>query len=101
MAQFEGTIEEFMRFIGPHARIMVWNITQKHRKRLGKCEECSSTVKLEAAHVKGKERPKIISYILSNFIENDIIKVNLQEFEDLFIKAHNPIEKTIKILCND
>lgn len=101
MAQFEGTIAEFMRFIGPHARIMVWNLTQKRRKQIGQCEACSSITKLEAAHVKGKERPKIISYILNNFIEDETIKINLQEFEDLFIKAHLPIEKTIKILCND
>lgn len=99
MAQFEGTIEEFMRFIGPHARIMVMNITRNYRKKVGKCEECASPNKLESAHVKGKERPKIISHILSNFIEDDIIKVNLSEFEDLFIDAHTPIEKTIRILC--
>jgi hypothetical protein len=77
MAEFAGKIEEFMRFIGPHARIVVWNMTEKHRKQIAKCEECSSTNRLEAAHVKGRERPKIISDILSNFLEDGIIKVNL------------------------
>ena len=100
MAQFEGTIAEFMRFIGPHARIMVWNITQKHRKKMGKCEECASTIKLEAAHIKGKERPLLIANILSQFLEDDLIRIDLNEFENRFIEAHLPIESTIRILCN-
>jgi hypothetical protein len=100
MAQFEGTIEEFMRYIGPHARIMVWNITQKHRKKIGKCEECDSTSKLEAAHVKGKERPLLIANILSQFKEDEVIRIDLNEFEERFIEAHLPIESTIRILCN-
>lgn len=100
MAQFEGTIKEFMRFIGPHARIMVWNISQKHRKKIGKCEDCGSTIKLEAAHVKGKERPLLISSILSQFLEDDMIRIDLNEFEERFIEAHLPIESTIRILCN-
>src|SRR5205823_2900398 len=100
MAQFEGTIEEFMRFIGPHARILVWNITQKHRKKIGKCEDCASTVKLEAAHVKGKERPLLIANILSQFKEDEVIRIDLSEFEERFREAHLPIESTIRILCN-
>lgn len=100
MAQFEGTIVEFMRFIGPHARIMVWNITQKHRKKIGKCEECASNIKLEAAHVKGKERPLLIANILSQFKEDEVIRIDLNEFEERFIEAHLPIESTIRILCN-
>lgn len=101
MAQFEGTIREFMRFIGPHARIMVWNITQKHRKLIGKCENCGSTTQLEAAHIKGKERPLLISSVLSQFIEENIIRVDLNEFEERFIEAHLPIESTIRILCKE
>ena len=100
MAQFEGTIVEFMRFIGPHARIMVWNITQKHRKKVGKCEECASSIKLEAAHIKGKERPVLIANILSQFKEDEVIRIDLNEFEERFIEAHLPIESTIRILCN-
>ena len=100
MAHFEGTIVEFMRFIGPHARIMVWSITQKHRKKIGKCEECSSPLKLEAAHVKGKERPLLIANILSQFKEDNVIRIDLNEFEERFIEAHQPIESTIRILCN-
>lgn len=100
MAQFEGTIAEFMRFIGPHARILVWNITQKHRKMIGKCEECGSVEKLEAAHAKGKERPLLISNILNQFLEGEIIRIDLNEFEERFKESHLPIESTIRILCN-
>ncbi len=100
MAKFEGTIKEFTKFIGAYARIKVMHIASKHKKVLGRCEECGSTSKgLEAAHVNGLERPVLISNILSSFIEGDIIKVDLNEFEERFVDAHTPIEKTIRILC--
>jgi len=102
MAQFEGTISEFTRFLGSYCRIKVMQITTKYKKGIGKCEECNSTTKqLEAAHIKGKERPLIISNILSQFIENDIVKVDLKEFQERFIEAHMPLESTIRILCTD
>ena len=104
MAQFEGTIKEFTKFIGGYSRNKVQYITRKHRKIHKRCEGegcISRTTKLEAAHIKGKERPVIISDILLNFIENEIVKIDLQEFEDLFIEAHNPIENAIKMLCKE
>ena len=102
MAKFEGTITEFTKFIGAYARIKVMHLAAKHKRSTGKCEQCGSQTKtLEAAHVQGMERPLIISNILSEFIEGDVVKIDLQEFEERFIKAHDPIEKTIKILCKE
>lgn len=100
MAQFEGSPEDFIKFIGGYSRNKVQNITRSHRKKIGKCEDCDSrTKKLDAAHIIGKERPVIISNILKNFIEDGIVKIDLQEFENQFIQSHKPIEDTIKILC--
>ena len=102
MAYFEGTIREFTTYLGSYCRIKVMYITKKYRKNLGRCEECgSATRQLEAAHVKGKERPLIISNILSQYIENDLIKVDLDEFQEKFVDAHFPIEDFIRILCSE
>lgn len=101
MAEFTGTIQEFTTFIGGYSRNKVQSITRKYRKDKKKCEECSSKTKhLHAAHIRGKERPKIIADILSNHIANDIVHVDLMEFEEKFIAAHTPIHETIRILCH-
>ncbi len=99
MAQFEGTISDFTRFIGAYARLKVAFIAAKHKKQKGKCEDCGITNSLEAAHIKGKGRTFIIANILSEFIEGDIIKIDLNEFEQKFVDAHLPIESTIRVLC--
>lgn len=102
MANFEGTIPEFIKFIGGYSRNKVQYITRKHKLKIKKCEECNSrTKKLDAAHIKENGRKKIISDILKNFYVNENVYIDLQEFENLFIEAHEPIESTIKILCKD
>lgn len=102
MAQFEGTIKEFTKFIGAYARLKVAFIAVKYKKQIGKCEDCASTTKvLEAAHINGMERPILIGNILSQFIEGDLVKIDLNEFEERFVDAHTPIEKTIRILCKE
>lgn len=102
MATFEGTISEFIKFIGGYSRNKVQYITRKHRKKIGKCENCGSrTKKLDAAHKKESGRNEIISDILKNFYADEKIYIDLQEFEDLFIEAHEPIENVVKILCKD
>lgn len=45
MAYFEGTVEEFMRFLGGYARNRVQSLTSAYRKKIGKCEECGSHTK--------------------------------------------------------
>ena len=62
MAQFEGTIKEFTKFIGPHARLKVAFLAAKYKKQIGKCEECSNVNSLDAAHIKGKG-----SYLINHF----------------------------------
>ncbi len=99
MATFEGTIQEFTRYIGPYTRIKVSHIASKHKKQIGQCEECGNTELLDAAHISGKERPFLIANILAEFMEDDIIKVDINEFVPRFIEAHMPIESCIRILC--
>lgn len=68
MPKFEGTIQEFTKFIGAYARNKVQSITRNYRREVGKCEgeHCTATSDLDAAHIKGKERPVIIANILSD-----------------------------------
>ena len=99
MAIFEGTIQEFSKFVGAYARIKVMHIAGKHKKQIGKCEHCGSSSGLEAVHINGKERPLIISAILAEHFDGMQVKIDLNEFEDKFVAAHLPIENTIKILC--
>ena len=101
MAKFEGTIKEFTKFIGAYARIKVMHISSKHKRKIGKCEDCGILKSLDAAHINGKGRPLMIANILSEFIEDDIIRIDLNEFEQRFISDHQPIESTIRILCKD
>jgi hypothetical protein len=101
MAYFEGTISEFTKFVGAYARLKVAFLAAKYKKQVGKCEDCGSQTGLDAAHVKGKERPLLIANILSEFIEDDIIKIDLNEFEQRFVEVHLPIESTIRVLCKE
>jgi hypothetical protein len=102
MPQFEGTIKEFTKYVGAFTRLKVTYISSQFKKQIGVCQDCGIVTKgLDCAHVKGRERPIIISEILSEFIDGDIVKVDLEEFEDKFVEAHTPIENTIRILCKE
>lgn len=99
MAEFKGTIREFTKYIGAYCRLKVSFMSAKHKKLIGKCEKCGANNSLESAHVRGHERPLIISNILSQYVEDEQVNINLDEFEERFVAAHMPIEKIIKILC--
>jgi hypothetical protein len=100
MAIFIGTIKEFNKYIGGYSRNTVQNITRKHKKEIGKCEHCGSrTKKLQAAHRKGKERPEIVCSILQNYIEDKIINIELETFEQQYLLCHQPIDEAIIVLC--
>jgi len=100
MASFIGTIDEFIKYINPRAKNVVNAITKNYKKEKGRCEHCGSKAKtLEAAHVTGKERPKIIEEILDYFRNGEVITVDLEVFENLFLEAHEPISEIILVLC--
>jgi hypothetical protein len=97
---FQGTRKDFHKYFGSFSRNLVQKITKSYKNSIGKCQHCEvSNVQLDAAHLIGKERKDIIDQILNNFEVDGIININLQEFENNFIEAHNPINKIIKILC--
>jgi hypothetical protein len=100
MAIFKGTKEDFIKFIGPYARNSVQTLSKNLKKEKGKCEECGSiTEKLDAAHRKGFERIEIISSILIDNMEENIVSIDLDNFTERFKAAHTPVERVIKVLC--
>lgn len=97
---FTGSKEGFNRFFSGFGRNLVQKITRKYKIEVGACEHCGAVgQQLDSAHVHGKERKKILDSILSKFETGSGIQVDLNEFEIEFIKAHEPINETIKILC--
>lgn len=101
MAKYIGSKKDFHRYFGARFRNLVQILTKKYRRSIGKCEFCGSEKDLEAAHVKGFERIKIIDTILCRYLVSNTYQVNLNEFENHFIEAHNNLQEIIKILCKD
>jgi 5-methylcytosine-specific restriction endonuclease McrA len=99
MASFVGTKEEFKRYIGPMLRNLVQQLTRKYKSEVGKCEHCGSVESLEAAHVHGKDRNALIDNILDDYTYENIITIDLSQFEQHFRKGHRLIDETILILC--
>lgn len=99
MASFVGTKEEFKRYVGPMLRNLVQQLTRKHKLEVGQCEHCGTTETLEAAHIHGKDRGTIIDKILNNYTNNNVVTIDLGNFEQHFRKEHKIIDETILILC--
>src|SRR2546425_7263804 len=99
VARFEGTLQEFKRYIGPCLRNVVQQMTKKHKAKVGACEHCGSSEKLESAHVHGRDRTDIIDLLLGTTDWDAEVIVDLQQFEAAFRAEHDPIEKAVLILC--
>lgn len=103
MGTFTGTKLEFKKYFGGYCRNKVHEITNQYRKsRNGMCEYCKNKEELQAAHVQGAERVKIIELILDRCFKvgDDEYLVDLDDFEKEFIKAHRPIDKNFHFLCH-
>ncbi len=99
MAKFVGTNVEFRRYIGPRLRNLIQQITRKHRDSIGACEHCGVTKELESAHVQGRDRNEIIDLVLLPFTSAGTVVVDMIAFEEAFKAEHQPLEKSILILC--
>ena len=99
MAQFTGSIDLFYRYMGGFCRNKVNSISKPYRIKVGKCEFCGKKNHLEAAHIRGKERLVIINEVLIKHTIDEVITIDLEKFETLFVYKHFPIEGAFKILC--
>jgi predicted nucleic-acid-binding Zn-ribbon protein len=99
MASFIGIRKEFRRYIGPRLRNLVQQISKNHRVALANCQHCGTSEYLQAAHVVGRDRNQIIDILLEKFTHNDIVTIDIGEFEKSFKIEHAPLENSILILC--
>lgn len=99
MASFIGTNKELRRYIGPRLRNLVQQITRSHKANVAACEHCGTSENLESAHVRGRDRNEIIDLVASEYTTNEIVTIELGVFEEQFKAEHEPIEKSILILC--
>lgn len=100
MASFIGTNKELRRYIGPRLRNLVQQITKNLRTGVAACEHCGNSENLESAHVRGRDRNEIIDLVASEYTTNEIVTIDhLGVFEEKFKAEHEPIEKSILILC--
>lgn len=99
MASFIGTNKEFRRYIGPRLRNLVQQFTKNHKAEISACEHCGSKENLESAHVHGRDRNEIIDILLCEYTHNGIATVDIATFEQRFKEEHQPLEKSILILC--
>ena len=69
MTKIRCSIKEFNRFLGPRIRNVIQSMTKKRKRGLGYiCQTCKKKKELEAAHVKGDDRKRIIEKVLSKYI---------------------------------
>ena len=99
MSRFAGTTRGFKRFIGPHLRNVVQQITRSQKAAVGACEHCGADGELDAAHVHGHERIDIINFLLGTSDPQALVDVDLIEFDRAFRHEHDPVEKAILVLC--
>lgn len=110
MAFFEGTPDEFYKFIGPRTSDIVTKLARPKRKEQKSCgrknedgQPCRNHARLDAAHLKGNTRREIIERILKDFGKHGSKKgtyeIDLDVFEEKFERAHDDFFKVINFMC--
>ena len=109
MAKFIGTIEEFITlFGGTLLTKAVEAYTKEYRKMVGGCQhkgmrgkKCTSVIQAAHNHEEGYDRIGMAVEILKGY-ENasGIVEVDINEFLRKYHDAHQPLHKTVKILCS-
>ena len=100
MAMFNGTIEEYHKYIGPRIRNRINVYTKEERmKQKGICQLCGNKAELESAHIKGKDRKTLIETVLEKYKKDETVLIDLGNIEEEIIKEHIPINEVFLFLC--
>lgn len=109
MAKFIGTIDEFIAlFGGTLLTKAVEAYTKEYREMVGCCQrkgvndiECSKILQTAHNHEADYDRKDMAIDILKAYEnENGIVEVDFNEFFQKYHAAHQPLHKTVKILCS-
>lgn len=109
MAKFIGTIDEFNAlFGGTLLTKAVEAYAKEYREMVGSCQhkgkngiECSGVLQTAHNHEAGYDRIGMAVEILKGYENADgIVEVDLDEFLQKYHDAHQPLHKTVKILCS-
>ncbi|BEV03424.1 hypothetical protein [Chryseobacterium gambrini] len=112
-AYFQGSKEEFYKFLGPRTSDIVTEISRPYRKIQKSCKDedkdengkkkvCGKWKSLDAAHLKDRTRKILIREILEEFgTENSkgIYKISIDKFEEEFRNKHKDFFKVIQFRC--
>jgi hypothetical protein len=102
MANFIGTEEDFIIYIGPRIKNLINQITRKDRDVTnGICQHCGKKSELDSTYKHGKDHNVLIKMALKDFDKGPYIDVDLMQFEELFINFHQPVSETILFLCRE
>ena len=100
MAIFTGTQEEFLGFFSGFLRNKVQGMSRKYRKSIKKCVACNKKAELQYAHLRGDGRVEITRRILDKYTKDDVVTIDMHEFEVQFEQQHSPIEEHGFLLCS-
>lgn len=107
MAKFIGTIEEFIAlFGGTLLTKVVEAYTKEYKKMVGGCQHkgkdgCSKRLEAAHNHEAGYDRIGMAVEILKGYEdEAGIVEVDFNEFFKKYHAAHQPLHKTVKVLCS-
>ena len=109
MARFIGTIDEFIAlFGGTLLTKAVEAYTKEYREMVDCCQhkgtndiECSKTLQTAHNHEDGYDRKGMAIDILKAYEnENGIVEVDFNEFFKKYHAAHQPLHRTVKVLCS-
>ncbi len=108
MAKFIGTIEEFTTlFGGTLLTNAVEAYTREYKKMVGTCQhkgnmgkKCSRRLEAAHNHIDHYDRIGIAVEILKGYEKDGIVEVDFNDFLRKYHDAHQPLHKTVKILCS-
>ncbi|KAB1068827.1 hypothetical protein [Methylobacterium planeticum] len=102
MARFQGSIYEYINFVGPSIANLIQRYSRPYKKEINNiCQACGKVSTLQAAHRWGCSRPEVILQALIPFGAPDRIDCDLQEAQDAIMTLHKerPIELTFGFFC--
>ena len=101
MSTFNGTIDEYVRMIGPRLRNIIQAKTKPRKRDLDHvCEKCGERRELESIHDVGRERVEIIREFMAKHADaNGEVTINLEFAEEQLVREN--IASIVGFWCHE